>query len=428
MPLPNDQQHFIPCVYYSICGSRPNAIYKVHYVKEIQVTTDPNVGDAVFRTVNLINLDIDTAEVMQSWIPLSAYLDQYDAIFDAGYATNAELRDALNNEDAFTTSGIPGHTFENAEGHVGMNYLTKEIAPPGGCEEPEMKDFFNPFVYAVVEGTEEQGAGSTMCFAPNEDVVNDGRTTYTFDIPIPLSGVGQLERGVYTLVANHVNPQIYGGDFASEVIENLEDTPRDTGLVFSNNNRSPEVNFTDFSSGYGGTGANSVDGFDVPVFLNKNTFAGANYEDEISGVPNRYFKFQLNYKEVASEEESMIQNFQSPPANDAAFRAEAVTDGSSFGDVSASVDSILYGTRRAAASDVTFLPPPPDLSGKIVDVPEILQGDAPSPTVEDDSGTTEVTTTSSSSGNPVATEYSGLTLPPDPNAEEDNKTKKYTRK
>ena len=424
MPLPNDQQHFIPCVYYSICGSRPNAIYKVHYVKEIQVTTDPNVGDAVFRTVNLINQDIDIAEFTQSWQPLSAYLDQYGSTFDAGYATNVELRDALDNEAAFTTSGIPGHTYQNAEGHVGMNYLTKNIEPPGSCEEPEMKDFFNPFVYAVVEGTEVQGAGTTMCFAPNEEVVNDGRTTYTFDIPIPLSGVGQLERGVYTLVANHVNPQIYGGEFASEVIEVLEDTPRDTGLVFSNDNRSPEVNFTDFSSGYGGIGPDSVDGFDVPIFLNKNTFAGANYEDEIGLVPNRYFKFQLNHKEVASEEESIIQSFQSIPVNGAAFRAEAVTGGSSFGDVSASVDSILYGTRRTAASEVTFLPPPPDLSGKIVETPEILQGDAPSPTIQGDSSTTEVTTTSSNSGNTIPTEYSGLTLPPDPNTEGNNKNKK----
>ena len=126
MPLPNDQQHFIPCVYYSICGSRPNAIYKVHYVKEIQVTTNPNVAEAVFRTVNLINLDIDVAEVMQNWQSLSEYLAQFGATFEAGYATNVELREALNNEAAFTTSGIPGHTFENALGDRGMNTSQKK--------------------------------------------------------------------------------------------------------------------------------------------------------------------------------------------------------------------------------------------------------------------------------------------------------------
>ena len=429
MPLPDDQQHFIPCVYYSICGSRPNAVYKVHYVKEIQVTTDPNVSEAVFRTVGLINQEIDVAEVMQSWQSLSEYLAQYGASFEAGYATNVELREALNNEEVFTLSGISGHTFQNAEGHVGMNYLTKNIEPPGGCEEPEITDFFNPFVYAVVEGTEVQGADSTMCFAPNEPVVNDGRTTYTFDIPIPLSGVGQLERGVYTLIANHVNPQIYGDEFASQVIETLEETPRDTGLVFSNNNFSPEVNFTNFSSNYGGVGSSSVDGFDVPSFLNKNPLANDAFGDEIISAPNRYFKFQLNHKEVASEGESILQSFQSLPANGAAFRAEALTSGSSFNDVSASVDSILYGTRKAASGGLTFLPPPPPDTETIQDVPEITQDDVSSPTIQEGSSTT--TTTSGGATQQYA--QPGLIPKSDTTGslggdDESNKNKKYTSK
>tara|TARA_Y100001937_G_scaffold113369_1_gene161962 strand:- start:1984 stop:3273 length:1290 start_codon:yes stop_codon:yes gene_type:complete len=429
MPLPDDQQHFIPCAYYSICGSRPNAIYKIHYVKEIQVTTDPNISQAVFRSVTLINQDIDIELTTQSWVSLASYLDQYNSQLASGYATSQELRQALDNNVAFNLSSIPGHTFQNAEGLNGINYLTKEIAPPGGCEEPEMIDFFNPFVYAVVEGTEEQGAESTMCFAPNEPVINDGRTTYTFDIPIPMSGIGNLERGVYTLIANHVSPQIYGNQFASEVIEDIEETPRDTGLVFSNNNASPEVDFPIFSSGYGGVSVNSIDGFNVPFFLNKNPFANENFGDEIATSPCRYFKFQLNYKEVGSEAESMLQNFQSLP-EDGAFRAEAVANNSSFSNPTASTDSILYGTRRAL-SDSSFLPPPPEDESTIQDVTEIVQDDATPPIIEEESSTTNTTRTASNS----TQQYSKPGLIPKSDTagflggdDESNKNKKYTSK
>ena len=369
--IPDEQFQSIPCVYYSICGSRTN-VYKIHYVKYIDVMDDALPANSEYYTAAQIQQQMQTPILLSAagqptWTPIDDFLDGQNVDMDTGFSTNEEMRDELNNEVTFGQSH-QAHHFENELGYHGINYVTQLIEAPNGCVEAEMTDFFNPFLYVVLEGSDE-----TLFFAPNETIQNDGRTEFSFDFPVPISGVGDAERGVYTLVTNHVNPDLFGNDFSNYTIEILEDSPRDTGLVFGYTNNSPEEGFSSFSSQYGGSldASQSEDGLNLPSFNNKNPLGG---DVPIGTEPNRYFKFQVNNREVEGAEDSLLGFFDtSMSATDPTFVAGALTNGESFVNETAALGPVLYG-KRIAEGDLSALPPPPSDNTFVPEPEKIRQG------------------------------------------------------
>ena len=405
--VPDDQDPEVPCIYYSICPSRPAGVFRIHYLDYILVVNNSDPANPVFFSPSQINqrmLEAFENEPQFTAVEFNALGSGVQLDFNHGSAS--DLRDHLDGE-----FGV-----QNPFG--GLNYLTYRLEDvnqyPGPCVEAEFTDFFNPVVYAKIDGSDED-----IMIAPNEDL-SANKTTYSFDVPIPISGIGYLEKGVHTLVANHVNPATFPQDGVTSVVENVQDSPRDTGLVFRDTLASPEEGFSDFSASYGG-GASSVEGAGVFVnFENKNPFSN-NTSQNISAA-SRYFKFQLNNKDVPSLEDSIVSEFSGYDEAVSAFRAEALKDGESFANSSADVSAILYGTRKAEG-DTSSLPPPPTRTDEVIEAPVITQGDA-SVVIENGNDV------KGDESNPVRDEYQEPTKPQE-NATVSsikNKKSKYTKK
>lgn len=402
--IPDDQSTEIPCIYYSICASRPAGIYRVHYVDYIQVLNQSDPENPDFYSVVFLNNSMEQALQGDTIMPATEWNELQDESglpeIDINHPSNQSLRDELD--------GALGE--QNPNG--GLNYLTFKLEAgqyPGTCAAVEFTDYFNPVVYAKIDGSDED-----IMIAPNEDI-SANRTTYSFDVPIPISGIGYLERGVHTLVANHVNPSTFPQGGETSVVEIVQDSPRDTGLVFKDTLASPEEGFSQFSASYGG-GPSSVEGEGIFVFFeNKNPFS--NNVSQAIDAPSRYFKFQLNNKEVTAPDDSFISEFLGHDEAVAAFRAEALQDGESFANSSANVSAILYGTRNAQG-DTSNLPPPPVRTDELIEAPVITQGDV---SVVIENGNTSTT---------VRDEYQD-TIRPQENATVSsikNKKSKYTKK
>lgn len=384
-------------MYFSICASRV-PIYKVHYVGYITVVN--NNDQWVIPSVIEQAIDEDLANGLPVSVAAWNAANQSQQV-NPNHESAESLTNSLNN-----TWGGPQNQSLAAGGHI-LNYLVSEITTPGGCATPQMEDFFNPVMYAKIDGSSD-----TLYFAPNEEITST-RTVYSFDLPVPLSGVGPYEKGVHTLIANHIDGSVL--DLGNVVYELLEDSPRDTGLQFASTGRSPEAGFSIFSSQYGG-GETSLDDF-VPSFdnANPNSLNVSNFNPPST----RYFKLPINSYFAGSTTESILQNFATTPASGYSLIAAALKENQSFVNDYVALDPIAFGKRTAPGSLVGSPPPREDIL--VVPPPEITQGDTT--IAEGDSTIISVTSSATTTTTKdVDTKYSTLST------QKDIIKTKYTKK
>lgn len=394
--VPGNQLSEIPCMYFSICASRI-PVYKVHYVGFVTVVNDNNQ----WILPNIIEQTID--ENLANGLPVTVAAWNAQATsqqVNPDHESAESLTNSLNN-----TWGGPQNQSLAAGGNL-LNYLVSEIDAPGGCTAPQMEDFFNPVMYAKIDGSSD-----TLYFAPNEEITST-RTVYSFDLPLPLSGVGPYEKGVHTLIANHIDAGAIG-EFGI-TYEDIEDSPRDTGLQFATTGRSPEAGFSIFSSYYGG-GQSSLDDGLVPSFDNANPFA-SNITN-VSPTATRYFKLPINSYFAGSTTESILQNFATAPVNGYSLIAAALAPNQSFGNEYVSLDPIAFGKRIAPGALVGSPPPREDIL--VVPPPEITQGDT---TIAEGDSTIISVTSSTTPTKDTDTKYSTLST------QKDIIKTKYTKK